>query len=372
MKITRLDAYLCDLEVERQRTDAIQAFIKQETIFVDVHTDEGLVGTGYTYTIGTGGRSVLEHLRVDMLDLLPGENPAQVERLWWKLFWANHSTMVGPITSLALAAVDTALWDLRGKATGQPLWLMAGGHRQSVPAYDTEGGWLHLAPHEVAANARRAVESGFGGVKIKVGKPQPSQDLERLQAVRSAVGPGVNLMVDANQAWTYPEARRRARLFEEVDLFWLEEPLPAEDIDGHTQLATSTSVPVAVGESLYSLSHFREYLQRGAAGIVQPDVARIGGITPWLKVAHLAEGFNVKVAPHFLMELHVSLAAAVPNAIYVEYIPQLRSITHGDIVIRDGQAIAPSSAGLGIDWDREAIEALRRKTDAAVSVKAGR
>jgi L-alanine-DL-glutamate epimerase-like enolase superfamily enzyme len=167
--------------------------------------------------------------------------------------------------------------------------------------------------------------------------------------------------VDANQSMTYPEAKRRARWFEELDLFWLEEPLPAEDIEGHARLAASTSLPVAVGESLYSISHFREYLERGAAGIIQVDVARIGGITPWLKTAHLAEAFNIKVAPHFLMELHVSLAAAIPNGLYVEYIPQLRSITTEEIKIVDGYAEAPSTPGVGLAWDRQEIERRRVK-----------
>jgi L-alanine-DL-glutamate epimerase-like enolase superfamily enzyme len=361
MKITRVEAYLCNLEVEQKRTDAIQAFIKQETLFVDIYTGEGLVGTGYSYTIGTGGQAILKHLQTDLLDLLTGEDARQVEGLWNKLFFATHSLMVGPMTSLALAAIDIALWDLRCQAAGQPLWLMAGGYRQRVPVYDTEGGWLHLTPEEVAVNARQSVARGFPGVKLKVGKPHLSEDLERLQAVRQAVGPKVHLMVDANQSMTYPEAKRRARWFEELDLFWLEEPLPAEDIEGHARLAASTSLPVAVGESLYSISHFREYLERGAAGIIQVDVARIGGITPWLKTAHLAEAFNIKVAPHFLMELHVSLAAAIPNGLYVEYIPQLRSITTEEIKIVDGYAEAPSTPGVGLAWDRQEIERRRVK-----------
>jgi L-alanine-DL-glutamate epimerase-like enolase superfamily enzyme len=169
----------------------------------------------------------------------------------------------------------------------------------------------------------------------------------------------MDIMVDANQAMTYAEAKRRARMFEEVDVFWFEEPLPAEDITGHARLAASTSVAVAVGESLYSPSHFREYLQGGGAGVIQVDAARIGGISPWLKTAHLAEAFNVKVAPHFLMELHVSLAAAVPNALYVEHIPQLRAITTEEIRIVDGHAVPPREPGIGISWDRGAIEVMR-------------
>lgn len=359
MKIARADAYLIDLEPDMLRLDAIQAFTKQETIFVDVVTSDDCTGTGYAYTIGTGGRAVLQLLREDLLHHLIGKDARQVEGLWQELFWATHGTVVGAITSLALAAVDTALWDLRCKAAGQPLWLLAGGARQRVPLYDTEGGWLHLSIDELVAGAKRSVAQGWPGVKLKVGKSHASEDVERLRAVRDAVGTDIHLMVDANQSMTYPEAKRRARLFEEFDLFWFEEPLPAEDITGHALLAASTSIPIAVGESLYSPSHFREYLSAGAAGIVQVDVARIGGITPWLKTAHLAEAFNVKVAPHFLMELHASLAAAVPNALYVEHIPQLRAITTRELEIVDGYAVAPSEPGIGIAWDRDAIERLR-------------
>lgn len=358
MKIRRAEASLCDLEPDRVRTDAIQAFVKQETILVDVETDDGLVGTGYAYTIGTGGRSVLELLRNDLLDRLIGEDALRIEAIWQKLFFATHGTAVGAITSLALAAVDIALWDLRGKAAGQPLWLLAGGARPSVPLYDTEGGWLQLTPEELVEGARQTVAAGFRGIKVKVGKPDAQEDLERLRAVREAVGPNVDVMVDANQSLTYADARRRARLLEEVDIYWFEEPLPAEDLTGHRLLAAGTSIPIAVGESIYTPSHFREYLAAGAAGVVQPDVARIGGITPWLKTAHLAEAFNVKVAPHFLMELHVSLAAAVPNSLYVEYIPQLHSIASTAIEIVDGVAIPPSTPGIGIEWDREAITRL--------------
>jgi len=358
-RIVRADAYLCDIPVERRRTDAIQSFLKQETIFVELETVDGITGTGYSYTIGTGGRAVLELLRTDLIDLLVGEDARQVEGLWQKLFWATHATAVGAITSLALAAVDTALWDIRCRAAGQPLWLIAGGARQRVPLYDTEGGWLHLPTDELVAGALRSREQGWAGVKVKVGKAHLDEDAERLRAVRAAIGPRMHLMVDANQSMTYPQAKRWARMLEEFDPFWFEEPLPAEDIGGHTLLAASTSVPIAVGESIYSPSHVRAYLAAGAAGIVQVDAARIGGITPWLKTAHLAETFNVKVAPHFLMELHVSLAAAVPNALSVEYIPQLRAVTTREVEIEDGCAVAPDEPGLGIAWDRAAIERLR-------------
>jgi L-alanine-DL-glutamate epimerase-like enolase superfamily enzyme len=357
--ITAARAYLVDLEVETVRTDAVQSFLKQETAFVEIDTDDGLSGTGYAYTIGTGGRAVLSMLRDHLVPRLAGQDAAHVEHLWMDLFASTRATTTGAITSLALAAVDTALWDLKAKRAAAPLWVVAGGFRQDVPLYDTEGGWLHLTEGELVAGAVASRDAGWSGLKLKVGKPNHREDLERLSAVRAAVGDRMNIMVDANQSMTSAEAIRRARAFEAVDLFWLEEPLPADDVAGHVRLAQSTSIPIAVGESMYSVAQFREYLERGAASIVQVDVARIGGITPWLKVAHLAEAFNVAVCPHFLMELHVSLTAAVPNGRYVEHIPQLRAITHGEMVIRDGRAFAPETPGLGIDWNRDAVDDRR-------------
>jgi L-alanine-DL-glutamate epimerase-like enolase superfamily enzyme len=178
-----------------------------------------------------------------------------------------------------------------------------------------------------------------------------SEDCARLEAVRAAVGPGFDIMTDANQGFVRAEVVRRAHAFRDLDLAWIEEPLPAEDVTGHRHLREHTGIPVAVGESMYHLAQFREYLEQGACSIVQPDVARIGGITPWIKAAHLAEAFDVAVCPHFLMELHVSLCAAVPNAAWVEYIPQLDDITTSRIRIEDGYALPPEVPGLGIAWD---------------------
>ncbi|WP_269938045.1 mandelate racemase/muconate lactonizing enzyme family protein [Arthrobacter sp. HY1533] len=355
-RITHARAYLVDLEVETVRTDAVQSFLKQETIFVELKTDDGLTGLGYSYTIGTGGAAVLSMLREHLVPRLVGMDAANVEQIWMDLFASTRATTTGAITSLALAAVDTAVWDLKSKRAAAPLWQVAGGFRQDVPLYDTEGGWLHLSTEELVSSAKASQAAGWPGLKVKIGKPHVSEDVERLRAVRDAVGPRMDIMVDANQSMTGPEAIRRARALEPLDIFWIEEPMPADDVSGHVRLAEATSIPVAVGESMYSVAQFREYLQRGAAGIVQVDVARIGGITPWLKVAHLAEAFNVAVCPHFLMELHVSLLAAIPNGRYVEHIPQLRAITKSEMTIADGRALAPNTPGLGIDWDMDAID----------------
>ena len=333
------------------RTDAIQSFVTQETILLTLRCSDDVEGTGYAYTIGTGGSSVLALLRDHLVPRLIGRNPLHIEAIWKDLFFHTHATAVGAITSLALACVDTALWDWRARHFDLPLWQLLGGAQASVPVYTTEGGWLHLSAGELVEQTLAAQAQGFKGAKIKVGRPHVSEDVARLSAVRQAVGPAFEIMTDANQGFDRPQVLRRAAAFEGLDLAWLEEPLPAEDVSGHRQLQAQTSIPVAVGESMYHLSQFREYLEQGACSIVQPDVARIGGITPWIKVAHLAEGFDVPVCPHFLMELHVSLCAGVPNAAWVEYIPQLDDITTSRIKVEGGRARAPDTPGLGIEWD---------------------
>jgi L-alanine-DL-glutamate epimerase-like enolase superfamily enzyme len=262
--VTKAEAFLLNLEVEQTRTDAVQAFLAQETVFVEVTADDGAVGLGYSYTIGSGGTAVLALLRDHLLPRLVGQDSRLIEGIWRDLFASTRATTVGAITSLALAAVDTALWDLRCLRAGEPLWRLAGGFRPRVPLYDTEGGWLHLTTEELVAGAKSSAAAGWGGIKVKVGKPTADE-----------------------------------------------------------------------------------------------CVARIGGITPWLKVAHLAETFNVEVCPHFLMELHVSLTAAIPNGRYVEHIPQLRAITTAEMAIEDGHAVAPESPGLGIAWDRGAMDDRR-------------
>ena len=337
------------------RTDAIQSFVTQETILLTLSCSDGIEATGYAYTIGTGGSSIMALLHDHLAPRLLGRNPLHIEAIWKDLFFHTHATAVGAITSLALACVDTALWDWRARSQQLPLWQLLGGAQHRVPVYTTEGGWLHLGADELVAQTLAAQAQGFKGAKIKIGRPHVSEDVARLAAVRSAVGPGFELMTDANQGFNRPEVVRRAAAFAPFDLAWLEEPLPAEDVAGHRQLRESTAIPVAVGESMYHLSQFREYLEQGACSIVQPDVARIGGITPWIKVAHLAEGFDVPVCPHFLMELHVSLCAAVPNAAWVEYIPQLDDITTSRIRVEGGYAYPPDTPGLGIEWDWQEI-----------------
>ena len=360
-KIRSVEVLQVDLLPQVPRSDAIQSFVRQETPMVRITCDDGSQGTGYTYTIGTGGSSVVALIADHLAPRLIGRDPAEIEAIWRDAMFATHATTVGAISSLALAAIDTALWDWRCRRDGQPLWRAAGGAKRRIPVYTTEGGWLHIPTETIVRETLAAQAAGFKGAKVKVGLPHVSDDVARLKAVRQAVGDGFEIMVDANQCFTLSEALRRAPRYAELGIAWFEEPLPADDITGHARLAAASEIPIAVGESLYSPSQFAAYVAQGAASILQVDVARIGGITPWLKVAHLAECHNLMVAPHFLMELHVSLTAAAPSASWVEYIPQLDAVASSRMAIEDGHAIVPDTPGLGIEWlwpeiERRAVE----------------
>jgi L-alanine-DL-glutamate epimerase-like enolase superfamily enzyme len=373
-KIVSVEVLQANLKPKVKRTDAVQTFELQETPMVRIIDADGAVGTGYSYTIGTGGSSVCRLIDDHLAAALIGREAEGIEGLWRTLFFRVHATTVGAITSIALAAIDTALWDLRAQKSGLPLHRLAGGAKDGIDLYYTEGGWLHMETAELVDEAVKAKERGFGGTKIKVGRPHVAEDVTRLTAVRDKVGYDWEIMTDANQGLSLDEAIRRARHYEKLDVAWFEEPIHADDVSAHRRLSQSTTIPIAIGESLYSLSQFKDYLEAGACSIVQVDVGRIGGITPWLKVAHMAEAFNVPVCPHFLMEIHLGLCCAVPNSRWLEFIPQLDLVTSSPIRIENGKAIPSEKPGLGIDWNWESLERSivhRRSHGAAPALKAG-
>jgi len=355
--ITKASLHYVNLAPATERKDSIQSFVSQETILVVIRDADGFEGIGYTYTIGTGGSAVVALLRDTLLNGLRGRDGRAIEAIFHDLVFSTHATTVGAVTSLAMAAIDTALWDLRAQRCGMPLSLLAGGAHSAASVYTSESGWLNLSVDELVTGALDAQKSGMQGTKIKVGKASVAEDLARLRAVRDAVGDKFDIMIDCNQAFCFDEALRRAHAFEPLNLTWIEEPMPATDLEGHVKLAQQVGIPVAVGESLYDVQQFGAYMRAGACSVVQVDVARVGGITPWLKVAHAAESFNLTIAPHFLMELHLPLVCATRNSRWVEYIPQLGAICRSGPQLVDGFLHPSDQPGLGIDWDWQAIKA---------------
>lgn len=316
-------------------------------LFAEIGAESGHRGFGFGYSKRAGGPGQYAHAREIAPDLL-GEDPSDIARLWDKLVWAGASVGRSGLSTQAIAALDIALWDLKARRAGLPLAKLLGAHRDSVRCYNTSGGFLHTPIEQVLDNASAAVERGIGGIKLKVGHPDAKVDLARVSAVREHLGDGVPLMVDANQQWDRPTAQRLGRALEPYGLVWIEEPLDAYDAAGHAALAASLDTPIATGEMLTSVGEHAELIRLGAADVIQPDAPRIGGITPFLRLAALAEHNRLQLAPHFAMEIHVHLAAAYGLEPWVEHFEWLEPLFEERLEIRDGRMLVPSRPGLGV------------------------
>lgn len=357
--IAEIRTRLIRIPVDPARGDAIQKFDALELPFVYIKDQSGLEGTGFGYTIGTGGTTILELINTELVPRLKDLDPQRITHICDKLAASIHALTPGCISSTALAAIDIALWDLAAKRAQLPLHVLLGGAKERVPLYNTDVGWLNRPLDEMLDLCCKAVhKQGFKAVKLKVGKHDAEEDEERIAAVRKAIGPRNSLMVDANQSWRLPEALKRAKRFEKYDLVWLEEPVLATEIDSFVRLGQHSIVPRAGGESLYDVNVFFQYLREGALDILQPDIVRIGGITNAMRVCAMAQCAGLPVAPHVSPELSVTVAAAVPNSIFVEFIPQMEPILQETVKIEDGCAIPSDRAGHGVVFNEDAMAKL--------------
>ena len=321
---------------------------------------DGAEGLGYTYTVGNiGGGAVACLLRDDLAPLLGGADPGRIEALWQRMWWHLHFVGRGGLAAFAMAAADVAAWDLAGVRAGVPLWRMLGGHRDRVPAY-AGGIDLQFPLDALLAQADGFRREGFTAIKMKVGRERLHEDVERVAAMREHLGQDFPLLADANMRWSVDQAVRAARALREHGLVWLEEPTIPDDVAGHARILREGGVPVAAGENLHTVHEFQHYLAAGAVSFPEPDLATLGGITAWMKVAHLAEAANLPVTSHGVHDLHVHLLAAVPNASFLEVhgFGLERYLQH-PLVLEDGEAVAPDRPGHGVRFDEEALAAHR-------------
>lgn len=321
--------------------------------FAEIESREGHRGIGFGYSKRAGGAGMFAHAK-EIAGELIGEDPNDIARIWNKLVWAGASMGRSGLTTQTIAAFDIALWDMKAKRTGLPLAKLLGAHRDSVQCYNTSGGFLSSDIAEVLDNVSRSIDAGIGGVKIKVGQPDPMIDLRRVEAVREHVGNSFPIAVDANQQWDRTTAARFGRILEEFNLFWIEEPLDAYDVEGHAALAAMLDTPIATGEMLTSIAEHRELIRNRSVDFIQPDAPRVGGITPFLRIMALGEEAQVKLAPHFAMEIHLHLAAAYTQEPWVEHFEWLEPMFNERLEIRNGRMIVPSRPGLGFTLSEQA------------------
>ncbi|WP_425298019.1 L-talarate/galactarate dehydratase [Nocardia brasiliensis] len=351
--ITAVDLYSVALPLPTGVSDAKvltgrqQPMTEVAVLFAEITTAAGWSGLGIGYAKRAGGPAQFAHAR-ELAPLLLGADPNDITALWDRLCWAGASVGRSGLAMQAIAAFDIALWDLKARRANLPLAKLLGAHRDSVRCYNTSGGFLHAPVEEMRDRAEAALARGTGGIKIKVGHPDHAVDLARVAAMRAELGDAVTLMVDANQQWDRPTARRMCRDLAQFDPAWIEEPLDAYDFAGHARLAATCATPIATGEMLTSAADHTRLIGAGAADIIQPDAPRIGGITPFLRIMARAESENLQLAPHFVMEVHLHLAAAYRAEPWVEHFEWFDPLFEESQVITDGRMHVSSRPGLGL------------------------
>ena len=321
-------------------------------------TDAGIEGIGYTF-FGAALTAALKQAVDALGNLAIGEDPLRTEAIAAKLRAAAAGSGPGGLLTLAISAIDIALWDIKGKALNLPLWQMIGGHRERVPAY-ASGALMRTFPLEhLVKAAPKLVEKGFRQMKTQLALPgdtSPKIEEERIRRVRESIGPDIDLMCDINQRWRVEQAIDIGTRIEDVRLYWLEDVTTADDYQGLARVADALSTPVCGGEYLYGPAPFRQMLEARSVDIVMIDLMRAGGITQWLKIAGMAEAYNLPVVSHLVPEIHVHLIAAIPNGLTVEYMPWTFKLFEEVPVPVKGELEVPRKPGLGLKFDAAALK----------------
>ena len=336
---------------------------KRPMVAIRLRTDEGIEGIGVTLYGGRATRS-LRAMVEDLAAIIVGEDPMRIEAIVAKLRGGDISAGTGGpggIYTLALSAIDVALWDIKGKALEQPVWKLLGGHRNRVPTYASGSLRRGLTDKQAEQASRILIQKGFREMKTQMGlpgNPTPADEVRRVKVVRDAIGPDIKLMCDINQRWRPEQAIDIGHRVEEagVGLFWLEDVTTADDYQGLARVTDALDTPVAGGEYLYGPAPFRQMLEARSVDIIMIDLMRSVGITGFLKIAGMAEAFNMPVVSHLIPEIQVHLIAGIPNGLTVEYMPWTFRCYKEVPVPKNGMLTVPTKPGLGLEFDPKVVK----------------
>ncbi len=356
--IERLETAYYRLPLNAVRDAGHGSITEEELITVKLYA-EGIAGHGYAYTIGRGGRAIQTLIEQDLAPMLVRQDPTKIPTLWDKMWRRMLYVGRGGLVSFAIAAVDIALWDLRGQWEEKPLYALLGGTSRAIPVYGS-GVDLHLPQSALLRQMETFLNRGFRGVTMKVGHPDPEQDETRVAAVRRLIGDEVDLMLDANMAWTAYDALMRGRRLEPYNPFWLEEPTAPEDVAGHARLAEALRTPIAVGESLHSPQEFRHYVQEQAVEVVQVDPITNGGITACVKALAMADQAGLMTSSHYADELNAHLLCSSQRPVYLEkHAFSLNPYLETSQKILRGLVRPSEEPGTGLRFNEEALARYR-------------
>ncbi len=356
--IVSVETYALAVPLKSPIADSTAALTHWTVPVVEIRTRDGRVGTGIS-GVHTGSGLLCTVIDDYYAAALLGASSEDVIGTWNRLYWLpTHWIGRAGVVHMALSMVDIALWDLAAQRAGVPLWRLLGGTPDPIEAYNTDAGWLNRTENELVHDLSSLLDQGWKRVKVKVGKPDPLEDISRVRAVRRAVGDGTTLMCDANQRWDLATANRMMPVLEEVAMDWVEEPLHADDLEGHATLQRATRLDIAAGESIYSYQQFASFIAGDALRVVQVDVTRVGGVTEWLQVAAHAAARGLRVAPHAgdMMQVHqhvvgTGLAQSPP---LIEFIPWTQDAYVERSIVRDGYLQRPQAPGASTAVDPEA------------------
>ena len=363
MRVTQVDVSLHEAQRSTPIRNGRYTYTASGTVLVRVHTDGGVTGIGWAGGQVGPDRAIYEAAK-SLSQLAVGLDVFAVEQLWELMFQPKIYGRRG-LTTRAMGAIDIAMWDAAGKSVGLPLYKLLGGYRDRVPAYLAGGYYVEGKGLDgLAQEMLDKVAAGARYVKMKIGGAPLSEDIERVRVVREAIGPEINLMVDANNAFSVLEAVRFAKRAEKYEPFWFEEPVHAEDYAGLAQVKRSTVIPIATGENEYTRYGFRDLIASGGADLLQADALVLGGVTEWKHIASLASAYGLPMAPHGSALLHVHLVAAVSNGLIVEHVISEGESRRGMFQTRltldaDGMISPPQAPGLGIELNEEYLQAHR-------------
>ncbi|HEY3074248.1 MAG TPA: mandelate racemase/muconate lactonizing enzyme family protein [Burkholderiales bacterium] len=357
MKITSIDTAL--LTVPTPKPMALQ-YPSHKLVIAQIATDEGLRGLGYSLVFNGGGaEAVLTYLDTRLKPALLGEDPLYVERLWEKMFRVDMGIRKQGVAAYALSALDIGLWDIVGKSAKLPLYKLWGAVSDRIPAYGS-GGWAKYSVEDLIAEAQKYAGYGCKYYKMKIHHPDPAVNASRVGAVKKALGPGVRMMVDVNQGRDVLGNLQQARLLEEFDLVWYEEPVLADDYDGMAEVAHSIRIPVAAGENHYTRWEFKQLLDRKAARYLMPDVCRANGFSETLRIGKLAAAHGVALTPHLIHEISIHVVGALANGFLVEFMDWAPPDLFEELPeCKDGLIRIPDKPGHGMALHPKAIEKYR-------------